>query len=179
MYLLSLATLLTTIFIVFYLLNAVLRWRVKSINLMPTIIDDLLRRYAMHLAFLVALVSTLGSLYFSELQGLAPCLLCWYQRIFMYPLVFIVIIGILTKDRSVTKYILPLVGIGGLIAMLHVYIQTFPTSFIACTFNDVSCSDNYFTYFGFVTIPVMSLVSFVVVGLFTLIGKTSADSNQT
>ncbi|WP_082321816.1 disulfide bond formation protein B [Variovorax paradoxus] len=38
------------------------------------------------MAFLVAFASTLGSLFFSEVMKLEPCVLCWYQRIAMFPL---------------------------------------------------------------------------------------------
>ena len=44
---------------------------------------------ALWLAFLVALTATVGSLYFSEVARFTPCVLCWYQRIAMYPLVFV------------------------------------------------------------------------------------------
>ncbi|MCA9392272.1 disulfide bond formation protein B [candidate division WWE3 bacterium] len=153
--------------------------RFGNIDLIPAFVQPLLTRWGMLLALIIALTSTLGSLYFSELQGFAPCLLCWYQRIFMYPLVFIILISIMTKDRKASRYILPLVGFGGIIAALHVYIQTFPTSVISCTFNDVSCSDNYFTYFGFITIPVMSLVSFVVIGLLTVLSNSGQEGDET
>lgn len=48
-----------------------------------------IRRYALHLAWLVAIIATGGSLYMSEILLWEPCKLCWVQRIFMYPLVLL------------------------------------------------------------------------------------------
>ena len=45
-------------------------------------------------AWVIALLSTLGSLFFGEIMKLPPCTLCWYQRICMYPLVVILAVGI-------------------------------------------------------------------------------------
>ena len=70
-------------------------------------------------AFLVSLIATLGSLFFSEIMNFVPCSLCWYQRIFMYPLVFIFLTNLLYPDKSVFKYSFPLVFIGLIISIYH------------------------------------------------------------
>ena len=51
-------------------------------------------------AWIVATVTTLGSLYYSEHAGFVPCELCWYQRIVMYPLVIVLGVAALRRDRA-------------------------------------------------------------------------------
>ena len=127
-----------------------------------------LSNYGIALAFIVALTSMVGSLFYSEILGFAPCVLCWYQRIFMYPLV--VILGVaLWRDRSdVALYSLPLAVIGGVVAAYHVALQWMPAAVpkvIDCALGGVDCTVAYSVYFGYVSIPVMSLTSFVLIGL--------------
>jgi disulfide bond formation protein DsbB len=69
-------------------------------------------QYGPYLAFGTALTAMLGSLYYSEIVGFVPCTLCWYQRILMYPLVLITLVGIVKQDRSLPDYVLPLSVIG-------------------------------------------------------------------
>ena len=71
------------------------------------------------LAFLVSLIATLGSLFFSEIMEFIPCTMCWYQRIFMYPLVLIFLINLLYPDDKLFKYSFPLVVIGLLFSIYH------------------------------------------------------------
>jgi disulfide bond formation protein DsbB len=68
-----------------------------------------LKNNVLYVAFLLVLVSILGSLYFSEVMNFAPCILCWYQRILMYPLAIILLVGIWKKDENVTDYVLIIV----------------------------------------------------------------------
>lgn len=72
---------------------------------------------ALYLAWLIALVSTLGALFIGEVMGKTPCVLCWYQRIAMFPLALILGIAVFLSDFSVRRYVLPLATIGGLIAL--------------------------------------------------------------
>src|SRR5258708_6393374 len=76
-------------------------------------------RFYLKLAFVVSLLASLGSLYFSEVDRYLPCELCWYQRICMYPLALVLGLGLLTGDRRVDRYALPLAGIGFFIAFYH------------------------------------------------------------
>jgi len=73
--------------------------------------------WVLYFAWLVSVLATLGSLYFSEIKGFIPCDLCWFQRIFMYPLVVILGIGTFQSDISVKKFVLPLSIVGGLISL--------------------------------------------------------------
>ena len=117
-------------------------------------------------AWLLALLSMAGSLFFSEVMDLPPCVLCWYQRIAMYPLVLIVGIGIVTSDVRWKAYALPLALIGLVISVYHnlVYYGVIPESLTPCK-QGVSCSERQIEWFGFVTIPLMGLLSFLAITL--------------
>ncbi|MDP3999924.1 MAG: disulfide oxidoreductase [bacterium] len=117
-----------------------------------------------YVAWTQALLATSGSLYFSEAAGYLPCLLCWYQRIAMYPLVIILAVGILRRDNKVYQYVLPLAIIGALIALYHVllYYGVFAESEQTCRAG-VSCTTEYIEYLGFITIPLLSLGAFLVI----------------
>ena len=114
-----------------------------------------------YIAWLIALAATVGSLYFSEVMRLAPCLLCWYQRIFMYPLTFIIPIGILRQDRGLALYVLPLSSIGVAIALYHnlLYYRFIPEQFAPCRVG-VSCTERAGEWFGFASIPFLSFTAF-------------------
>ncbi len=114
--------------------------------------------------WLIACVSTLGSLFFSEVMGFAPCVLCWYQRICMYPLVLILPAALFPFDRSVVRYALPLSLLGTLIAIFHLLLVAgyIPESIKPCV-QGVPCSEVQIEWFGFVTIPLLSGVSFLAI----------------
>ena len=116
------------------------------------------------LAFLVSLVATLGSLFFSEIMHFIPCSLCWYQRIFMYPLVFIFLINLLYPDDKVFKYSFPLVIVGLFISIYHnlLILKIIPETLSPCI-SGVPCSVDYLNYFGFITIPLLSFIAFLTI----------------
>ena len=117
-----------------------------------------------YLAFAQALIATAGSLFFSEVLGYPPCVLCWYQRIAMYPLVFVLAVGILRQDLRVYLYVLPLSVIGLTISIYHnlLYIGIIPEAASACRAG-VSCTTRFFEWFGFITIPLLSMTAFSVI----------------
>lgn len=120
--------------------------------------------YLPYIAWTVALVSMLGSLYFSEIKGFPPCILCWYQRICIYPLVVVLLVGILKKDINLPYYILPFSIIGMLISIYHnlLYYKILPESAAPCV-SGVSCTTKFIEYFGFVTIPLLSLIALTII----------------
>lgn len=120
-------------------------------------------------AWLLASVSTLGALFFSDIMQVAPCVLCWYQRIFMFPLVLILPIGMFPLDRKVVRYALPLAALGGLVAAFHVLLVAgvIPEDLKPCT-QGVPCSEQAILWLGFVSIPLMSLVAFSAIVAFLL-----------
>jgi disulfide bond formation protein DsbB len=120
--------------------------------------------YLLYLVWIVAAIATAGSLFFSEILKMPPCVLCWYQRICMYPLVIIVAAGIFLKDKKVYWYALPLAIIGGVIALYHnlLYWKILPESVAPCEAG-VSCTTKFIEWFGFITIPFLSLAAFTVI----------------
>ena len=116
------------------------------------------------LCWLIASVSVMGSVFFSFVMEFAPCVLCWYQRIFLFPLVLILAIGLFPYDNSVVKYALPLAIAGWLTAAYHnlLYAGIIPESIQPCT-QGVSCTEDYINLFGFLSIPMLSLLSFSVI----------------
>lgn len=120
--------------------------------------------YFPYLAWIVAISATFGSLYSSEILHLVPCVLCWYQRILMYPLIIIIAVGILTKDKKLPLYVLPFSMIGTVIALYHYLLQRgiIPDTLGPCQLG-VSCATRYIEWFGFITIPFLSLLSFVTI----------------
>jgi disulfide bond formation protein DsbB len=122
---------------------------------------------ALTLAFLQALAATLGSLYFSEIWGMAPCKLCWFQRIFMYPLVFILPLAIYHQDKKIIRYTLPLSLTGLTIAVYHTVIYTLTNyldgvnEFILTSCSGVSCTQAQLDFLGFINIPLLSALAFL------------------
>jgi disulfide bond formation protein DsbB len=116
------------------------------------------------LALFQSIVAAVGSLYFSEVMKLVPCVLCWYQRIFMYPLILIIAVGIWKKDKNLPYYALPFSISGLLIAIYHnlLYYGILPESTAPCTLG-ISCTTRQIEWFGFITIPLMSLVAFAII----------------
>jgi disulfide bond formation protein DsbB len=119
-------------------------------------------------AWLVATVASAGSLYYSEIVGFVPCVLCWYQRIAMYPLVVLLAVGALGRDPRAVRYALPLSAIGLLIALYHVMIQFRPALDVGMCDAGVPCSARYLSVFGFVSIPVMAAGGFLLVSALLL-----------
>ena len=111
--------------------------------------------------WLIASASTLGSLFFSYVMEFAPCVLCWYQRICLFPLVIILARGLFPLDRHVVKYALPLTAFGWLLAAYHclLYAKWIPASMQPCG-KGISCTEEYIELFGFLSIPLLSLISF-------------------
>lgn len=116
------------------------------------------------LCWLVVSVSALGSLFFSYVMEFPPCVLCWYQRIFLFPLVLILAVGLFPLDKKVVKYALPLAIVGWLTAAYHnlLYAGIIPESIQPCT-QGVSCTDEYIDLLGFLSIPMLSLLSFTTI----------------
>ena len=115
-------------------------------------------------AWLVASVSTLGALFLGEVMGYTPCVLCWYQRIAMFPLVLVLAAGLFPFDRRVVRYALPLALAGLGLALFHLALVAgwVPETITPCQ-QGVPCSDVKVVWFGFVTIPLLSVVSFLLV----------------
>jgi disulfide bond formation protein DsbB len=115
------------------------------------------------LAWLVTATAMFGSLYFSESQHFEPCKLCWYQRIAMYSLVVVLLVGNLRRDRNVAWYAVPLAGIGIIISIYHYLIEWFPQFEATSCSITVPCTATWFREFGFVTLSFMAMCGFAAV----------------
>jgi disulfide bond formation protein DsbB len=119
---------------------------------------------SLYLAWTVALVAMLGSLYFSEIAHYPPCVLCWYQRIAMYPLVFILGFAIYKKSRDLILPALVLAPLGWIIGLYHnlLYYKILPEAAAPCIAG-VSCTTKFIEWFGFLTIPLLSFLGFTTI----------------
>ena len=127
-----------------------------------------------YLAWIISVVATVGSLVFSEILKFPPCYLCWYQRIILYPLVLIIAVGILRKDKNLPYYVLPLSITGMAVASYHnlLYYSIIPENIAPCTLG-ISCISKFIEWFGFVSIPLLSLLSFAVITLIMILSRKS------
>ncbi len=116
------------------------------------------------LAWLTATLATLGALFMSEIMGFEPCVLCWWQRIFMFPLVLILALGMFPFDAKVLRYAMPLAGIGLVVAAFHVLltIGIIPEALAPCR-QGIPCKTVQIEWFGFLTIPLLSFLAFLAV----------------
>lgn len=118
---------------------------------------------ALWLAAIVAGVATTGSLYFSEVAGYAPCALCWYQRIAMYPLVVILGIAAARGDVAIRRYVAPIAAVGAAVSIYHIGVERLPGLPTGACSLEAPCDLIWVERFGFVTIPVMALAGFLAI----------------
>ena len=126
---------------------------------------DLLNDKAIWIAWIVALVATVGSLIYSEVAHFVPCRLCWFQRIAMYPMSVILLVGALRKDWQVKLYALPFAIVGFLISVYHYFVQLFPSLESGSCDPLNPCSSKYVDVFGFISIPFMAGTGFIVIAV--------------
>jgi disulfide bond formation protein DsbB len=132
--------------------------------------------YALVFAFIPALLAMVGSLYFSEIAHYAPCTLCWYQRIAMYPLVLLLGIAAWRRDLGIRLYAIPLASIGALISAYHYLLEWFPELDTgACTVG-IPCTQVWFRQFGFISMPLLALIAFLLVIAFLLLAHRKAEA---
>lgn len=133
----------------------------------PAWLDDT----ALPLATAIAFVATAGSLYFSEVAGYVPCVLCWYQRIAMYPLVVVMAVAAWRRDRTVWMTAVPLASIGAVIAVWHRLVEWRPSLGGEVCDPTAPCAVKWVNEFGFLTLPTMALIGFVTIIVLSLIAR--------
>ncbi len=128
------------------------------------------------LCFLVASIATIGSLFFSEIMHFVPCSMCWYQRIFMYPLVLIFLVNLLYPDDKVFKYAIALVVTGLFFSIYHnlLMFDIIPKSIVPCV-SGVPCSTEYINWFGFITIPLLSFMAYFMLFILLILGNRRCE----
>lgn len=140
-------------------------------------------RYVDYGLWAIGTLSIFGSLYYSEVEKLIPCTLCWWQRICMYPIAVIMSVGILRNDKAAALYTLPLAVIGLLISGYHTLLQwgVVTEPILSCsTQSAVSCAKADVDYFGFITIPFLAFLGFVaaiLLGVVRYVSLKKADKN--
>lgn len=127
--------------------------------------------------WILATVAVLGSLFFSEVMGLQPCVLCWYQRIFIYPLAVIFLVALFPLDKRVVRYALPLAVIGLGFAVYHylLYSGYIPEDLQPCS-QGVSCAEINLELFGLITIPMLSIWAYSAIIALLLIFRQRTQS---
>ena len=134
------------------------------------------RGYGLYLAWQVALVATGGSLYFSEIREFVPCVMCWYQRILMYPLALILGMASYRQDFRIIPYALPFSVLGILVSATHYMQQKIPGfgGVGACNVG-VPCNVEYINWLGFITIPFLALTAFVLISVLLVMSRRAGD----
>ncbi|MCF6207825.1 MAG: disulfide bond formation protein B [Ghiorsea sp.] len=129
------------------------------------------------IAWLIATASTMTSLFFSEIMHLEPCILCWYQRICIFPLVIILLVGLNPLSKEVIRYALPFAAIGLLFTLYHIafFYGFIPEGLKPCT-QGIPCDDDSMVLFGFLPIPLLSLGAFSAIIALLLMAKSRLTS---
>lgn len=129
--------------------------------------------------FVTASIATLGSLFFSDIMQFVPCTMCWYQRIFMYPLVIIFLIALLYPDDKVFKYSIVLVLIGWGFSIYHNLLMfgIISEEMVPCT-QGVPCGVKYIDWFGFISIPLLSFIAYSLILVLLYINKKNKAKKE-
>lgn len=161
---LSVLTVLAQIFAVVVLLS----WLLKKENVLKFLSGNVLT-----FTFIISLIATMGSLFYSEIAGYEPCKLCWYQRILMYPQVLILGMALWRKDFGIVAYGFLLSVLGFIVAFYHYLLQLGIAPDLGCDAvgYSVSCAQRFVMNFGYITIPLMAASAFLLMSLLFLVSK--------
>lgn len=131
-------------------------------------------------AWIIASIATAASLFFSIIMEFTPCTLCWYQRIAMYPLAIIFLIGFYNEDEKCFNYGLPFVAIGWIISLSHNLLQwgIIPESASPCV-SGVPCTEKWINWFGFISIPFLAFLSFSIIAFILIINYRKQYAKNT
>jgi disulfide bond formation protein DsbB len=134
--------------------------------------------YTLHLAWIIAMLATLGSLYESQLAHLQPCEFCWFQRICMYPLSLLLGIAAFRGEIGIAKrYFLTLSIVGAILATYHYQLEHVTGEPSVCS-AAAPCSAAAFNIFGFISIPFLSLAAFLMITTLLLLSRTNDDEYE-
>ena len=132
---------------------------------------------ALFAAWAVALIATLSVLFIGEVLGQTPCILCWYQRAFMFPLAVILGIAAWRADFTIRIYAIPLAIIGAGIALWHLglFMGLIPEAIQPCTADGPSCTDENQLFLG-MPIPLLSFAAFSAIIILLLAAQPESDT---
>ncbi len=139
-----------------------------------------IEKHFLIISFLITLFGSLFSLVYSEVINFAPCMLCWYQRIFLYPLVFIFGVALWNKDKKIIRYTLPLLCVGFVISVYQNFRYYFgETGNLPCDASGISCYQQLVSEFGgYISIPMLALTAFFVLIVLMLVGHFVNKENS-
>lgn len=139
-----------------------------------------LKPYVAKWGLLVALFATLSSvaltLVYSEVFGIIPCGLCWFERIALYPQILLCFVAVWYRDTLMPRYGIALSAFGLAISSYHHYIQIGGTQFIKCPIAGAGadCAKRFMFEFNFVTFPLLAAALFLfLIVLYTYILKSN------
>ncbi|NGX52183.1 MAG: Disulfide bond formation protein C [Candidatus Anoxychlamydiales bacterium] len=127
-----------------------------------------IKRYSLYFAWVIALVATIGSLYSSHILNIKPCVFCWYQRIFMFPLAIILGIAAYKKDGKIFPYIIALPIIGAMVAFVQSLFSYLNITSLVC---GLECSGETQKLFGFLDMSIASFIAFSAIIFFLILAR--------
>ena len=121
-------------------------------------------------SWLIAAAATLGTLFQSEVMKLPPCELCWYQRVFMFPLAIMLPLALFPFDARIVRYALPLALAGAAVAFYQLLLTwgVVPESIRPCT-QGVPCSETQWVWLGFITVPLIATLAFAAISVLLML----------
>ncbi len=140
--------------------------------------------YELWAGFVVAAIATGGSLFLSEIRAFIPCDLCWFQRVCMYPLSWILLVLAWRGDHRISRYLLPFPVFGAGVSVYHLLIEhgviTEPQSCSILPGSPVGCGTQWINEFGYITIPLLALTGFLLlIGFLVLASAGSGEETAT
>lgn len=138
---------------------------------LKTIMLSKIREQSLYIGLIIVLAGILGSLYFSEVMGLAPCVLCWYQRIALYPLAVVFAVGIIRRTAEAWHYAVALIVFGWFVALYNTLLIYKVIPEITSCAVGIPCSQITWSLFGVITIPLLSFVAFSVLFILYLLNR--------
>ncbi|HCR52282.1 TPA: hypothetical protein DIV48_01370 [Candidatus Kaiserbacteria bacterium] len=133
---------------------------------------------ALKLCLIISLGAIVGSLFYSEIVGYEACVLCWWQRVFLYPQLVLFTIALWKNDRSVFGYSFVLSSLAGIVALYQAYVNWGGASLLPCTAAEGACAKIFVMEFGYITIPVMSLTVVFYLLLLAWINRLYRNENR-
>ena len=154
-------------------------FRIKAFDSIATFLQP----HAYSGAFFLAFIASVASLFLSEVLHFQPCVLCWYQRIVMYPQVVLLYVAQLRRERVLTPYLITLNVIGGLISLYHYSLHVLPRTIVpilpcSVQYGGVPCDRGYEFYFGFMTFPLMAWSVFALITFLLTISKVKVNPDK-
>ena len=161
-YILALGTVLLQLLSIAFLVLFFLRKKVPDLRG----IGDALNSWGLLIGFVLALASSVLTLYYSDVLGILPCGWCWFQRVALYPQIFLFGIALWKRDRSIADYSIALSIFGLIVALYQHYLQLGGSSVLPCPASGAGdCGQRFMFEFGYITFPLMaaSLFAFLIV----------------